>query len=171
MAVPYFSLGHLVATSGALALLGALGENPADLLVRHQNGVCSEVSPEEARENELSVLRRLRILSSYQLGEESERVWIIIMLNVKLNDVEQPRSRLAARNDIYLARHRHETELTRHREGGSIVIRRRRTTGDSGGEAAPTLRNIQRLGARVRPGPCGAIFELERGRLAADDPH
>jgi len=38
MAVPLFSLGQLVATPGTLALLADAGENPAELLVRHQEG-------------------------------------------------------------------------------------------------------------------------------------
>jgi hypothetical protein len=35
------------------------------------------VPPEDVRENELSVLRRLRIMSSYQVGGGELRVWII----------------------------------------------------------------------------------------------
>ena len=74
MAAPLFSLGELVATPGALALLADAHTNPAELLTRHQGGDWGEVPPEDARENELSVLRGFRILSSYQGGE---RVWII----------------------------------------------------------------------------------------------
>jgi hypothetical protein len=77
MAAPLFSLGELVATPGALALLAEAGVNPAELLARHQAGDWGEVPPEDARENELSVLRDFRILSSYRVGDGSERVWII----------------------------------------------------------------------------------------------
>lgn len=77
MAAPLSPLGQLVATPAALALLADAGENPAELLARHRCGDWSEVVPEDARENELSVLRGLRVLSSYQVGEEGERVWII----------------------------------------------------------------------------------------------
>ena len=77
MAAPLFSLGQPVATPGALALLADAGENPAEFLARHQGGDWGEVPPEDARENELSVLRGFRILSSYQVGEGSKRVWII----------------------------------------------------------------------------------------------
>ena len=77
MAAPLFSLGQLVATPGALALLAGVGENPATLLGRHQGGDWGEVPPEDARENELSVLRGFRILSSYQVGESDRRVWVI----------------------------------------------------------------------------------------------
>ena len=77
MAAPHFSLGELVATPGALALLADAGENPAVLLARHQEGDWGEAPPEDACENKLSVLCGFRILSSYQVGERSERVWII----------------------------------------------------------------------------------------------
>jgi hypothetical protein len=66
-----------MAAPEALALLADAGVNPAELLARHQDGDWGEVPPEEACENELSVLRAFRILSSYQVGEGSERVWII----------------------------------------------------------------------------------------------
>jgi hypothetical protein len=61
----------------ALALPEDHGASLADLLVRHQGGDWGEVPPGDARENELSVLRGFRILSSYRVGEEGERVWII----------------------------------------------------------------------------------------------
>ena len=77
MAASLFALGQLVATPGALALLAGAHANPAELLARNQAGDWGEVPPEDARENELSVLRGLRILSSYRVGEGGEKVWII----------------------------------------------------------------------------------------------
>lgn len=77
MAAPLFSLGHVVATPGALALLADTRTNPAGLLARHQAGDWGELPPEDARENEHSVLRGSRILSSYRVGEGGERGWII----------------------------------------------------------------------------------------------
>lgn len=77
MAAPLFLLGQLVATPGAFALLADARTDPAELLARHQGGDWGEVPPEDARENELSVLRGYRILSSYRVGEVGERVWII----------------------------------------------------------------------------------------------
>ena len=77
MAAPLFSLGRLVATPAALALLAGAVKSPAELLARHQSGDWGDVPPDDARENELSVLQGFRILSSYQLGEGGERVWII----------------------------------------------------------------------------------------------
>lgn len=75
MAVPLFSLGRVVATPGALWLLANAGEGLAALLNRHQAGDWGEVSPEDARENELSAQEGFRILSSYSVGDH--RLWII----------------------------------------------------------------------------------------------
>jgi hypothetical protein len=77
MAAPLFSLGQLVATPAALALLTGAGVSPVELLARHRSGDWGEVPPEDARENELSVLWGFRILSSYRVGERGESVWII----------------------------------------------------------------------------------------------
>ena len=77
MAAPLFSLGQLVATPGTLALLADAHTNPAELLARHQSGDWGDVLPEDTRENELSVLQGFRILSSYPVGEDGEKVWII----------------------------------------------------------------------------------------------
>ena len=76
-ATPLFPLGRLVATPGALALLADAGEDPAVLLARHVSGDWGEVPPEDAKENELSVREGFRVVSSYPVGRESERVWII----------------------------------------------------------------------------------------------
>lgn len=75
MSAALFSLGRLVATPGALALLADAGENPAALLDRHQSGDWSEIPPEDAKENELSIREGFRVVSSYPVG--SGRVWII----------------------------------------------------------------------------------------------
>ena len=77
MAVPLFSLGRLVATPAALVLLANAGASPVELLVRHQGGDWGAVPPEDARENDLSVERGFRILSSYPVGENGSKVWII----------------------------------------------------------------------------------------------
>jgi hypothetical protein len=74
---PLFSLGRLVATPAALALLADAGENPAVLLARHVSGDWGEVPAEDARENELSISEGYRIVSSYPIGSGGARVWII----------------------------------------------------------------------------------------------
>ena len=70
-----FPLGHLVATPGALELLDRMAVNASDLLQRHQRGDWGNVPPEDAEENELSVVNGFRILSSYPVG--TDRIWII----------------------------------------------------------------------------------------------
>lgn len=75
MAAPLFSLGHVVATPGALDALVAAGQDPAELLDRHRAGDWGEVPPEDAAENRRSVRHGWRILSSYPVG--AGRVWII----------------------------------------------------------------------------------------------
>jgi hypothetical protein len=72
-----FPPGQLVATPAALALLASAGENPAVLLARHVSGDWGEVSLEDARENELSVREGFRIVSSYPVGSDGARVWLI----------------------------------------------------------------------------------------------
>ncbi len=74
---PLFDLGRVVATPGALALLTAAGENPADLLDRHVRGDWGEVPPEDARENARSLKYGWRVMSSYPVGDAGERVWVI----------------------------------------------------------------------------------------------
>lgn len=70
-----FPLGQIVATPGALELLDRAAVNAAELLQRHQGGDWGNVPPEDAEENDLSVLNGYRILSSYPVGED--RIWII----------------------------------------------------------------------------------------------
>ena len=75
MAAPLFLLGRVVATPGAIQLLVDASADAAQLLGRHACGDWGEVPLEDARENELSVRKGLRILSSYAVGDE--RLWII----------------------------------------------------------------------------------------------
>ncbi len=75
MVAPLFPLGRVVATPGALSSLAVAGQDPGELLERHQRGDWGEVPPEDARENRRSVANGWRILSSYAVG--SDRIWII----------------------------------------------------------------------------------------------
>jgi hypothetical protein len=72
-----FELGRIVATPGALELLAAAGTDPLMLLSRHASGDWGEVPPEDAKENELSVREGFRILSSYPVGEDGSKIWLI----------------------------------------------------------------------------------------------
>jgi hypothetical protein len=70
-----FPMGQIVATPGALELLDRMAVNASELLLRHQSGDWGNVPPEDAEENDLSVVSGYRILSSYPVGED--RIWII----------------------------------------------------------------------------------------------
>jgi hypothetical protein len=72
---PLFQLGHLVATAGVNAHLIDNGIDPTPFIRQHHCGLWGDVPPEDAQENDFSVLNGLRVLSSYQMA--GERVWII----------------------------------------------------------------------------------------------
>ena len=80
MAGHLFELGRLVATP---AVLAAVTESRLrECLRRHQVGDWGEVCTEDARENDLSVVHGLRILSCYPIDPErpaadDNRIWII----------------------------------------------------------------------------------------------
>ena len=63
---PLFSLGQLVATPGALAALEKAGQGPLDFLLRHVHGDWGELCEEDRRENQFSLERGFRLLSSYR---------------------------------------------------------------------------------------------------------
>ncbi len=71
-----FSLGQVVATPGALALLGSSGTDALALLQRHVSGDWGELDSHDRRENERSLKNGWRLLSSYPLPT-GEKVWII----------------------------------------------------------------------------------------------
>lgn len=70
-------MGQLLGTPRALEVLGEHEISPSELLERHASGDWGAVSAEDARENELSVREGFRVVSSYALGEEGRKVWII----------------------------------------------------------------------------------------------
>jgi hypothetical protein len=63
---PLFSLGQLVATPGALAALEKSGQGPLDFLSRHVQGDWGDLCEEDRRENQFSLERGFRLLSSYR---------------------------------------------------------------------------------------------------------
>jgi len=73
---PLFALGHLVATHIALQAFAESGDNPAHFIARHQCGDWGDLDEHDKRENNLSVKRGFRILSSYRL-KNNTKVWII----------------------------------------------------------------------------------------------
>ncbi len=74
---PLFDLGQLVATPGALTVLEKAGQNPMEFLSRHVTGDWGEIPEEDRKENQYSLEKGFRLLSSYRTtaGETS-------MLNV-----------------------------------------------------------------------------------------
>jgi hypothetical protein len=61
---PLFTLGHMVATPGALAAIEKSGQPPGDFLTRHVSGDWEDVPPEDNAENEPSLQHGYRLLSA-----------------------------------------------------------------------------------------------------------
>jgi hypothetical protein len=83
-----FSLGSVVATPGALALLAQHGVEPAELLSRHLSGDWGQVSADDAQANNHALKHGDRLLSAYVLPlrdsgaarddtPAGDRVWVI----------------------------------------------------------------------------------------------
>jgi len=73
---PLFHLGQLVATPGALAALEKSGESPMDFLSRHVTGDWGDIAEEDRRENQFSLEKGFRLLSSYRT-KANDVVWVI----------------------------------------------------------------------------------------------
>lgn len=63
---PLFDLGQLVATPGALAVLEKSGQNAMEFLSRHVRGDWGELPEEDKTENQFSLDKGFRLLSSYR---------------------------------------------------------------------------------------------------------
>jgi hypothetical protein len=73
---PLFDLGQLVATPGALAALEKSGQSPMEFFSRHVTGDWGELSEDDRKENQLSLEKGFRLLSSYKTNAR-DRVWVI----------------------------------------------------------------------------------------------
>jgi hypothetical protein len=73
---PLFDLGQLVATPGALAALEKSGQSPVDFLSRHVTGDWGEVPEEDRKENQFSLEKGFRLMSSYRTTANNV-VWVI----------------------------------------------------------------------------------------------
>jgi len=73
---PLFDLGQLVATPGALAALEKTGQNAMEFLSRHVTGDWGELPPEDQNENQLSLTKGFRLLSSYRTSC-GDKLWVI----------------------------------------------------------------------------------------------
>jgi len=73
---PLFDLVQLVATPGALAALEKTGQNAMDFLSRHVRGDWGELPKEDKDENQLSLEKGFRLLSSYRTTA-GDKLWVI----------------------------------------------------------------------------------------------
>ena len=73
---PLFDLGQLVATPGALAALEKTGQNAMEFLSRHVTGDWGDLPEEDKTENQFSLEKGFRILSSY-LTTAGDKLWVI----------------------------------------------------------------------------------------------
>ena len=71
-----FPLGQIVATPGALELLEASHQSPAEFLERHSKGDWGELSADDIAENEFSLKNGFRLLSSY-ITAAGAKIWVI----------------------------------------------------------------------------------------------
>ncbi len=72
-----FDLGRIVATPGALNLCKEASVSSSSLIARHASGDWGELDAHDQRENERSLRHGWRLLSSYPIGEDGRKVWII----------------------------------------------------------------------------------------------
>jgi len=86
-----FSLGRIVWTRGVndrVAVDASFAKFVMDSLKRHANGDWGELSAEDKRENDFSLDKQLRLLSSYQYG--GIKIWIITEANRSVTTILFP---------------------------------------------------------------------------------
>jgi hypothetical protein len=74
---PFFTLGQVVATPGALAAIGVSGDDLSTYLARHQSGDWGDVDTHDRKENQLSLEQGFRLMSVYTLNITGVKIWII----------------------------------------------------------------------------------------------
>ena len=75
-ALPKFALGQVVATPGAIELLQASCQSPAELLARHVRGDWGDLTPDDWELNDAALGDGGRILSAYRMPSGA-KLWII----------------------------------------------------------------------------------------------
>ena len=73
---PLFDLGQFVATPGALATLEKAGQNAMEFLSRHVTGDWGDLPEEDKAENQFSLEKGFRLLSSYRTTA-GDKLWVI----------------------------------------------------------------------------------------------
>ena len=71
-----FALVQIVATPGALAALEKAGQAPGEFLARHVNREWGDLSDDDRKENEYSLVHGFRLLSGYRTNA-GDKIWII----------------------------------------------------------------------------------------------
>ena len=74
---PYFALGRVVITPGAVNALLEEAASPAPLLARHKHGDWGELDEFDRGQNDYAVYSDAKILSAYTLPNTKKPVWII----------------------------------------------------------------------------------------------
>ena len=74
--VTHFTLGQTFITPGAEEALQIAGQTAIEFLRRHMSCDWSELSDDDAQENELSLREGFRVLSAYRTAK-GQKLWII----------------------------------------------------------------------------------------------
>lgn len=72
-----FLVGRVVATRGCIDALDRTGTNAMDLVRRHQRGDFGKLCDADIRANLEAIRTGARVLSCYEVGDRSERIWVI----------------------------------------------------------------------------------------------
>jgi len=73
---PFFELGQIVATPGALAFLEEIGRTPSEFSSRHHSGDWGDLCKDDQDANDEALKNGSRIFSSYNLTD-SDKIWVI----------------------------------------------------------------------------------------------
>lgn len=76
-ASPLFSLGHVVATPGAISTMEKHGIDAASLLTRHVTGDWGDLDEEDKQENDRALRIGGRLFSAYGEADTESRIWLI----------------------------------------------------------------------------------------------
>ncbi len=77
ISIPLFQLGQCIGTCGAKDVLDESDVSPYELLCRHQAGDWGILEPEDWEANIKAVEHGLRVFSSYRVGADQTKVWVI----------------------------------------------------------------------------------------------
>ena len=87
-----FSLGNVVATPAALALIQKHGASVPRLLNRHQTGDWQELCKEDRDNNWQAALGDARVLSAFNIGSANQpvKIWIITEWDRSVTTILRP---------------------------------------------------------------------------------